>query len=1476
MNFLQQNTKSKKDKENSRLNFMAADEANRNTMGLFAAPLNRHQLQQQRQQSTSNGSKSNASDINTSAATMATSSNNALSSSTMYVAITSGRGRAQTEIGLAFIDIESPSMNLCQMSDDSWYTGLLTKLNVLQPEKIIVPSTLYDASADTNEGKLLKYVREQFPYLNVVKIPRRHFPSEDGLHFVHKYCSEKHNDIKQLITHKYYALAAVSGLVKYLENMMNITFVDGTLKLDFETKYGHMMIDIDTSNKLELLAPAIKSSTKGNHASLYDLLDHCVTAIGKRSLRARILEPSCDLANILELQESISELKSTEFIELNIPLTVILKNFYSVDRLSKLSMVVIRDDDLRSAEALINKTIQLKKCLQNIPLLLDRLKPLTTKTFRDIYEGLQDSRYENMLEHIDTIMNKDLSGNRRDAAGQLYQRMYCVQEGVNNLLDISRQLYNDLTTELQEHALSLSTKCGQPFKMNYTAARGFHLQLMVSPTTTVNDFPDDLEVLELKRNTCFLTTSDITKLDIRLKSVIEEITVQSNVVIASMLAEITKELDAFYDLSGFIATLDILLSLAQVSAIDGFVRPRFGDEMRVVSAIHPLIERNIERTVAIANNIIATPDYNFFVITGPNMSGKTVYIKTAATLQIMAQLGCYVPAASAQFRITDRIFSRMGTTDSIEMKASLFVTEMRTMEYILKNITPNSLVIIDELCQSTNPQEGAELAWDLCEKMICLRGIANKGEYFISEEPNDDANGSLITRSSSLKDTKLEKITGPFVYLTTHYHSLVKLAKSYFNVVNLCFNAEETLTDGERHLKYNYIIQEGQTSIRSYGLALASTVRFPLDIVPRAEEIYVELKNSIDEREVTQAIHPQRFCSKFSKDLVTDPSEMSKLNESSTTITDGIDPLVLQKAKDRPKNFGNVFNKELLLSGTTTRTAMSSTTAAMCFKFDKVLYNLYSDIASAVRCNKLNQNCENDLPNDKRNEITKNLLEQFVFTQPKEFFQMIRNFGEKFPDFTKQAETSTFQDESLRKVENSRSFRDNQESLGRKECSKRHSLEIMVDTTSARDESVNLSQLSYHSLQRRFGGLGDLNIHAHSLHEINTSPFQCNAEENIQTNNDEYDVPMFNKKSRRTSRIDSRLWSSMTNIQGNVNAEGSFDFNREQSAIASPNRHENFPESDLGSDSELDNDADFGSPPQFINPTQFSVDEMDFNNIGNTQPTNLWSQTSNFSTPEQHVTSASTSTSTSNSSSAKRVSFNFSGRTPSLKSPSFIIPPQPPRSEFLAATSGNIYQKFDDDIFSVPEPPTLVPDEMTKKSLGPKRMVLPKPKIMADNRILNSSWLAEAQEREKYQKQIKRNELSKQTESEPIMSNKSDGSNNRGQREQRFTQQMSNLLNNVFGKSRLSDHQKSEPNNDKDEKQPTGGRKDVSKNNEKGLEKRSASSKDSGLAQTNSEQVFESGVNIPPVPTPQQQPNTGVEFDGDLNDIILPAPGDFV
>ncbi|XP_022837730.1 mutS protein homolog 4-like isoform X2 [Spodoptera litura] len=239
----------------------------------------------------------------------------------------------------------------------------------------------------------------------------------------------------------------------------------------------------------------------------------------------------------------------------------------------------------------------------------------------------------------------------------------------------------------------------------------------------------------------------------------------------------------------------------QASSVGSYIRPEFNSYMDVRNSVHPLLDYN-SQVLPVPNDILATPEHNFTIITGPNMGGKSIYIKQVAIMQVMAQIGCFLPATNAILRLCDRIFSRIGFNDSVELNASTYVFEIKETQHILKGLTPTSLIIIDELCRGTCVEEGTSVAWAICEELI---------------------------------------MSNAFTFFTTHFMYLTRLEEHYFNVVNrhTAVTEEEVGTpeNPQKRLVYQHKIEPGFTKIEHYGLALAAKTNLPEDTVKLALEL---------------------------------------------------------------------------------------------------------------------------------------------------------------------------------------------------------------------------------------------------------------------------------------------------------------------------------------------------------------------------------------------------------------------------------------------------------------------------------------------------------------------------------------------------------------------------------------------------------------------------------------------------------------
>lgn len=268
-------------------------------------------------------------------------------------AIAYGRGHASSEIGIAHINVNSPKLHLIQLSDDIWYTNILTKINIHTPIQILLPNQM---GMDVNSN-LLATICATFPSINVAEVSRYYYNDTDGMALIRKYCNKKYENVIDVVAKKYYCLSATSALFHFISHY-NIIFADQSLNVQYESKDDTLMIgkfekkkkrqktiifhdfsstrtaDIQTAHRLELLYPLCNTRTR--QSSLLSTLDYCVTNVGKRTLRAKILEPSCNADHLEQIHDSIDQLKHA--IDVLVALESSLMRFSKVDRLLKLSL----------------------------------------------------------------------------------------------------------------------------------------------------------------------------------------------------------------------------------------------------------------------------------------------------------------------------------------------------------------------------------------------------------------------------------------------------------------------------------------------------------------------------------------------------------------------------------------------------------------------------------------------------------------------------------------------------------------------------------------------------------------------------------------------------------------------------------------------------------------------------------------------------------------------------------------------------------------------------------------------------------------------------------------------------------------------------------------------------------------------------------------------------------------------------------
>lgn len=328
--------------------------------------------------------------------------------------------------------------------------------------------------------------------------------------------------------------------------------------------------------------------------------------------------------------------------------------------------------------------------------------------------------------------------------------------------------------------------------LKYDTARQYYICI---PTAEPEPLPSIFINVYRKRNRIECQTLDLVKLNQKIADAHNEVINMSDSTVQELIRDVCCEVSCLFRVSEAVAMLDMLATFAHLATSHDYIRPELTDTLAIKAGRHPIRER-IRVNKFIPNDAYVTPQRRFQIITGCNMSGKSTYIGSLSLMTIMAQIGCFVPAQYASFPLVHQLFARVATTDDLDANVSTFAAEMREMAFILRNIEPRSMVIIDELGRGTSTTDGLAIAIALAEALISSNAL---------------------------------------VWFVTHFHELPRILAERSGVINLHLAAE--IAPDASKMTMLYRIAEGPVPDRRYGLALAQLVDLPPGILDRARTV---------------------------------------------------------------------------------------------------------------------------------------------------------------------------------------------------------------------------------------------------------------------------------------------------------------------------------------------------------------------------------------------------------------------------------------------------------------------------------------------------------------------------------------------------------------------------------------------------------------------------------------------------------------
>lgn len=567
-------------------------------------------------------------------------------------------------------------------------------------------------------------------------------------------------------------------LLDYIEKTQNKDI--SSLK-DFEVYFKDKFVYITNYSirNLEVTQNMANGSKKG---SLLSIVDKTSTAAGSRKLKNWLENPLLDINEIKKRQEIVGDFVKHYFEKSDVKTS--LKEVYDLERIStKVSYNIVSPKEL----------LNLKKTLKQIPQIKNILKGFDSEKLVDIANNIDE------LEDLHDFLEKTI----HEEAGQTVKDGNVIKLGFNEELDSYKNASKNGNKVLLEIEEREKNRTGiKNLKVGYNKIFGYFIEISKVGLKSVDPTELGYHRKQTLSNCERFISEELKQVEehiVNSKTKIEELELQ---LFQEVKIKIHEYIPRLQRVANTLSDIDVFVSLSDVAEEYGYVKPDFNDNnvIDIVDGRHPIVERNVSADSYISNDCKVEKDENILLITGPNMSGKSTYMRQLALIVILAQIGSFVPASSASLPIFDKIFTRIGASDDLAGGKSTFMVEMIEAKNALVESTANSLLIFDEIGRGTSTYDGIALAQSILEYI-----------------------------NNTIKCKTL---------FSTHYHELTKLENITEGIKNIHVSAKED----HGKLIFLYKINEGPIE-KSYGIHVAQLAHLPNDVINGANKILKELEN---------------------------------------------------------------------------------------------------------------------------------------------------------------------------------------------------------------------------------------------------------------------------------------------------------------------------------------------------------------------------------------------------------------------------------------------------------------------------------------------------------------------------------------------------------------------------------------------------------------------------------------------------------
>lgn len=682
----------------------------------------------------------------------------------------------EKKIGLCFCDISTGELYATEISGKDSYNILTSQLSSYSPREILIGGDIVKIS------QLPKFIKSKLS-AGVEMLEDEKF----DLSVCKLTVSDQFSDDSKLIENCEVLISSVGALINYLKDTQK-TGLERINHIELYKENQYMRLDYNTQRNLELTQTMLSKEKRG---SLLWVLDKTKTAMGKRLIRSWIEHPLMNITSINNRLSAVEELVRDTLLRLEI--TDNITGIFDIERL--MTKIVYGSANARDLRSLCS-------AIENLPKISDLLKDTKASYLRQIYKNID--KLEDIHNLIDSAIIDDPPFTVREGG--------MIKQGYNDELDSVLNDMNNSKGILAQIEAEQRDATGIPkLKVGYNRVFGYYIEVTNSYKSMV---PDTYIRKQTLTNCERFITQELKDVEGRILGAKDRSVAMEFSIFDNIRKTVADNLERIQNTAKAIATLDVITSFANVASDNRYIRPdiTLSSSIKIKDSRHPVVEVLLKDSPFVPNDVnLDCENERVAIITGPNMAGKSTYMRQIALIVLMAQIGCFVPASYAEIGIVDSIFTRVGASDDLASGQSTFMVEMSEVANIVKNATSKSLLILDEIGRGTSTFDGMSIA------RAVLEYCADK------------------------------KKLGAKTLFATHYHELTIMEQLLDGVRNYSIAVKKR---GDDITFLRRIIPGGADD--SYGIEVAKLAGVPQSIINRAKEILKELESGQGETKVIE------------------------------------------------------------------------------------------------------------------------------------------------------------------------------------------------------------------------------------------------------------------------------------------------------------------------------------------------------------------------------------------------------------------------------------------------------------------------------------------------------------------------------------------------------------------------------------------------------------------------------------------------